>query len=495
MPAICGFFYGVRKMPLPNILEFIGTNITQRKFQQAQEKLLNYLGVEVPTKADLSNVSADLNAKITPKADKTYVDNALSGFTNGASKFYPTLALAEADIANITVKDKVDIGEFANGGAWYKATTGATSLTKSAYDPLTQAKAYADFSIHGASYNIYEVPMSPSFSNATGVAGTKLFLDASPIDGVIKTVVARLAPTVTSMIVKIFELINSEYIAQSWSSVTINVAGTQHNLDSPLIIKEGQFVGFYTAGGAPLAFAAAVNEPYLTIANTDAVKLLPSNQSTANTWQIYFPVYSLDSVYGGIKKNSVDIASQASEIEVIKHFLEPNELIVGAPSVVGGNTAGLSKEYVPFAKPMDFSGTITSVEFNLLANDNVGFFVARPVDATTFRVVSETPYVPYTAGINTVNLGGVRCQKGDLLGFKAVGKNIISDRDSPAVDGGYYAVNKSGDLLILEGQYSLSQPRVQFKIVPDAALKILVLTQAEYDDLSVKDPNTLYGVI
>lgn len=127
-------------MPLPNIIEFIGTNITQRKFQEAQEKLLSYLGVEVPTKADLSNVSADLNAKITPKADKTYVDNALSGFTNGASKFYPTLALAEADIANITVKDKVDIGEVANGGTWYKTTTGATSLTKSAFDPVGQAK-------------------------------------------------------------------------------------------------------------------------------------------------------------------------------------------------------------------------------------------------------------------------------------------------------------------------------------------------------------------
>lgn len=136
------FLWG-RKMPLPNILEFIGTNITQRKFQQAQEKLLNYLGVEVPTKADLSNVSADLNAKITPKADKTYVDNALSGFTNGAAKFYPTLSDANADIANIGIKDKVEVGEAANGGTWYKATAGATSLTKSPYDPVGIAKADA----------------------------------------------------------------------------------------------------------------------------------------------------------------------------------------------------------------------------------------------------------------------------------------------------------------------------------------------------------------
>ena len=91
-------------MPLPNILEFIGTNVTQAKFKVALEKLLSYLSVEGATKVELS-------AAVSPKADKTYVDNALSGFTNGASKFYPTLALAEADIANITVKDKVDIGE------------------------------------------------------------------------------------------------------------------------------------------------------------------------------------------------------------------------------------------------------------------------------------------------------------------------------------------------------------------------------------------------
>lgn len=131
-------------MPLPNILEFTGTNISQRKFQQALEKLLNYLGGEVTTKDEFNlNVSA-LNIAIAPKVDKTYVDGALAGFTNGASKFYATLALANADIANIGIKDKVEIGEVANGGTWYKATAGATTLTKSPYDPLAQAKLYAD---------------------------------------------------------------------------------------------------------------------------------------------------------------------------------------------------------------------------------------------------------------------------------------------------------------------------------------------------------------
>ncbi|MDV4323831.1 DUF4886 domain-containing protein [Acinetobacter baumannii] len=135
-------------MPLPNILEFIGTNVTQAKFKVALEKLLSYLSVEGATKVELS-------AAVTPKADKTYVDNALGQFQSGSSKFYATLADANADIANImpkiasdTIKDLINVGEVINGGTWYKASYTATSLTKSPYDALTNSKEYTDKSIN-----------------------------------------------------------------------------------------------------------------------------------------------------------------------------------------------------------------------------------------------------------------------------------------------------------------------------------------------------------
>ncbi|WP_288404539.1 SGNH/GDSL hydrolase family protein [uncultured Acinetobacter sp.] len=135
-------------MPLPNILEFIGNNVTQAGFKAAQEKLLNFLSGEAATKVELS-------AAVTQKADKTYVDNALSEFQGGSTKFYVTLAEANADIANImpklttdNVKDLVNIGEVANGGVWYKASSSATSLTKSPYDPRIQAKQYTDVKIN-----------------------------------------------------------------------------------------------------------------------------------------------------------------------------------------------------------------------------------------------------------------------------------------------------------------------------------------------------------
>ena len=167
------FLWG-RKMALPNILEFIGTNISQRKFQEAQEKLLNYLGIEVPTKTELNSEISKLNNAITPKADKIYVDTALAGFTNGVSKFYSTLALANADITNITIKDKVDIGEIANGGTWYKATAGATSLTKSPYDPLAQAKAFTKDSTDVFDVSAYSNNYNLTFADAIAAVPTEL---------------------------------------------------------------------------------------------------------------------------------------------------------------------------------------------------------------------------------------------------------------------------------------------------------------------------------
>lgn len=54
---------------------------------------------------------------------------------------YNTMAEANADIANIAVNQNVNV---VDSGLYLKATAGATTLTKSAYDPLTQAKQYTN---------------------------------------------------------------------------------------------------------------------------------------------------------------------------------------------------------------------------------------------------------------------------------------------------------------------------------------------------------------
>ena len=57
---------------------------------------------------------------------------------------YNTLAEANADIANIAVNQNVNV---VDSGLYYKEIAGATSLTKSPYDPLGQSKTYTDSQI------------------------------------------------------------------------------------------------------------------------------------------------------------------------------------------------------------------------------------------------------------------------------------------------------------------------------------------------------------
>lgn len=100
----------------------------------------------------------------TSKADLTYVNRALGALSSDATKFYPTIALANADIANLQVNQPVQVGEVETGGLWYKATAGATTLTKSPYDPVGLAKAdasaktninmYRGISAHIPQYNV-----------------------------------------------------------------------------------------------------------------------------------------------------------------------------------------------------------------------------------------------------------------------------------------------------------------------------------------------------
>ena len=130
--------YGAPFKSIPMIEREAFTEIVDLRENKANKSDLNLVAENIDT------ISVDLNAKIAPKADKVYVDSALTGFTNGAAKFYPTLALANADIANIDIKDKVEVGEVENGGVWYKASAVATSLTKSAYDPFSLSKTYSD---------------------------------------------------------------------------------------------------------------------------------------------------------------------------------------------------------------------------------------------------------------------------------------------------------------------------------------------------------------
>ena len=112
-----------------------------------------YVDYELSLKAPQSNTytKSEVDSALSLKApqattyNKTEINYLLSDLSTTANKFYPTLAEANANIANIAVKQSVTIGEAANSGLWYKATTGATSLTKSPYDIRTTILNEVDF--------------------------------------------------------------------------------------------------------------------------------------------------------------------------------------------------------------------------------------------------------------------------------------------------------------------------------------------------------------
>lgn len=147
--------------------ELITTRLGRQVYTLASIPIINAVNRDeinglIEPKADKVQVAADLLLKadksttytkaetdslVTPKADQAYVDSAVGAISTDASKQYATLALANADIASINLNQNVFVSEAVNGGYWYKATAGATSLTKSPYDPLVQSKTYIDTSL------------------------------------------------------------------------------------------------------------------------------------------------------------------------------------------------------------------------------------------------------------------------------------------------------------------------------------------------------------
>lgn len=75
--------------------------------------------------------------------------------SGGYFKRYTTLATANADIANIPVNSVVKVTDAVAGGEYEKPTAGATTLTKSAYDPLTQAKSYTNAELQNKVLNFF----------------------------------------------------------------------------------------------------------------------------------------------------------------------------------------------------------------------------------------------------------------------------------------------------------------------------------------------------
>lgn len=250
-----------------------------------------YVDTQDNLKADKSNVyqktetytKSEVDINLYPKADKTYVDTALSGFTNGASKFYPTLAAANADIFSIGIKDKVEVGEITNGGTWYKATAGATSLTKSPYDPLQQSKNYTDG---------YATVKAKTLANATD-------FNTITVDGCYIVPSNSSAATMLnkpSSYAGVLEVVavNSNYLFQRYSPSATNekpyfrilANGVWTNWDSYLSNSMIQSIKDPTPLADATDFNTVVAGNYKVISNVSAATMLNSPSTRAGVLEV-----------------------------------------------------------------------------------------------------------------------------------------------------------------------------------------------------------------
>ena len=141
---------------------------TKADFTTINEALQDIEGLKVDIGAEVENVNTTLD-QFQVKADESIQDLLKHG-----SRAYPTLAAANADIANIALDTKVTVLSATDGGDYYKATAAATSLTKSPYDPLAQAKAFTKDSTDVFDVSAYSNNYNLTFADAIDAVPTEL---------------------------------------------------------------------------------------------------------------------------------------------------------------------------------------------------------------------------------------------------------------------------------------------------------------------------------
>lgn len=169
-------------MPLPSVEQFIGTDVTEQGFKDAQKQLVEYVGNEVPKKADTDAAFATKANKATTLAGygivdaytKAQVDSSFTAYAGGR-KAYTTLALAQALAqaaqSSLPANTAVEVtNDGANNGTYQ---WNGTTLTKSAYDPLEQAKADATTKANAAEANANKFASNVAYTATANIHQTE----------------------------------------------------------------------------------------------------------------------------------------------------------------------------------------------------------------------------------------------------------------------------------------------------------------------------------
>lgn len=356
------------------------------------------------------------------------------------------------------------------------------------------AKNYTDGVIFsGLTENIYETNIEVTPSTGTVLAGTVVYAEPARYDGVISKAHGYLRAGVAQFKAKIFQRVGNDFLLVASSNIPIVLGSSEHILDTPLSIKRGQYVGFFTVG-AGVEFILKPNSRPYKYESGDAYKIAVGTLATNAAFLMYFESKSL-SLYDVVQNNVANTIKNSTMLEALSDQLITANDFIGAETLTGGiDKAGV--EYVAYTKTVENAGFVDSVDFNLLADDSVAFFSLRMQSDNSYRIINETPYIAYTSGINTEVLEDFYVKEGDILGWKTLAKNLAWDISAQNVTPYCVPTRTSANVMTVSTSFAFAQSRIKFNTsYAPKALQVVVLTQAQYDALPSKDPNVLYGVV
>lgn len=227
--------------------------------------------------ANLPKADELIGSTVTQQQFKT----KLKQLVENIDRSYATLAEANADIANIGVGARVDTDD---SGRYYKATVGATSLTKSPYDPPTQAKNYTD---SYATVKSKEIANATDF-NTINVEGSYIV----PSNSAAATMLNK--PSPYAGVLEVIA-VNSNYLFQRYSPSATNekpyfrmlANGVWSNWDSYLSNSMIQSIKDPTPISDATDFNAVVAAGnYKVISNVSATTMLNSPSARAGVLEV-----------------------------------------------------------------------------------------------------------------------------------------------------------------------------------------------------------------
>lgn len=300
-------------------------------------------------------ISAEANrAEAAAESVKPYVDRALSDLSTAANKFYPTLAEANADIANINVNQPVTVGEAVNGGLWYKATVGATTLTKSAYDPKTQAvaesKVYTDTQAEKVGAKSFLNLINPNQETAAGYpnssgapngnTGYKMYLDYIPASANQKLWFKRVSGGTVLALYRADKTYITTLSINSATTITLpntsTIAYIRVSTNNTTVVSGAYNVVLGTGDAAPIG-EPIYNVELVEVANTAFIKDMTSKIASSSEVKVV--------------ADSSAIAAVKTQINIYENLVNPSQettagyFVGGNPNGAAGYTTGL--DYYP----------------------------------------------------------------------------------------------------------------------------------------------------